>query len=123
MHARRETEDIDRHVEAEIFVRQQMLSGPAVGAFQPTLYVVTMTDPVRRNPHHGVRPLHAAWPGLYLLGREWHEFWTGDFIWMGCYMPQQFYCTGWGRPPTCSTRTSIGTCGSGPFQALVGERG
>ena len=33
--------------------------------------------------------------GLYLLGRDWHECWTGDFIWMGSYVPQQFYCTGW----------------------------
>ncbi|MCC6719530.1 MAG: (S)-ureidoglycine aminohydrolase [Acetobacteraceae bacterium] len=34
--------------------------------------------------------------GMYLLGRTWHEVWTGDFIWMGPYCPQQFYPTGWG---------------------------
>lgn len=34
--------------------------------------------------------------GNYLLGRDWHEVWTGDFIWMGPFVPQQFYCTGWG---------------------------
>jgi (S)-ureidoglycine aminohydrolase len=33
--------------------------------------------------------------GLQLLDREWHELWTGDFVWMGSFVPQQFYCTGW----------------------------
>jgi (S)-ureidoglycine aminohydrolase len=42
---------------------------------------------------HGLYMLQGQ--GLYLLGREWHECWTGDFIWMGPYVPQQFYCTGW----------------------------
>ena len=42
---------------------------------------------------HGLYMLQGQ--GLYLLGREWHECWTGDFIWMGSYVPQQFYCTGW----------------------------
>ncbi|WP_254070380.1 (S)-ureidoglycine aminohydrolase [Acidisphaera sp. L21] len=42
---------------------------------------------------HGLYMLEGQ--GLYLLGREWHECWTGDFIWMGSYVPQQFYCTGW----------------------------
>ena len=44
---------------------------------------------------HGLYMLNGQ--GLYLLGREWHECWTGDFIWMGPYVPQQFYCTGWGE--------------------------
>ncbi len=44
---------------------------------------------------HGLYMLEGQ--GLYLLGREWHECWTGDFIWMGPYVPQQFYCTGWGE--------------------------
>lgn len=43
---------------------------------------------------HGLYMLEGQ--GLYLLGREWHECWTGDFIWMGPYCPQQFYATGWG---------------------------
>lgn len=34
--------------------------------------------------------------GLQLLGTDWHEIWTGDFVWMGSYVPQQFYGTGWG---------------------------
>ncbi len=34
--------------------------------------------------------------GLQLLGTDWHEIWTGDFVWMGSYVPQQFYATGWG---------------------------
>jgi (S)-ureidoglycine aminohydrolase len=34
--------------------------------------------------------------GLQLLGRDWHEIWEGDFIWMGPWVPQQFYATGWG---------------------------
>jgi (S)-ureidoglycine aminohydrolase len=42
---------------------------------------------------HGLFMLRGQ--GLYLLGRDWHECWTGDFIWMGSYVPQQFYCTGW----------------------------
>ncbi len=42
---------------------------------------------------HGLYMLQGQ--GLYLLGREWHECWTGDFVWMGSYVPQQFYCTGW----------------------------
>ncbi|WP_424811188.1 (S)-ureidoglycine aminohydrolase [Roseococcus sp. YIM B11640] len=44
---------------------------------------------------HGLYMLEGQ--GLYLLGREWHECWTGDFIWMGPYVPQQFYATGWGE--------------------------
>jgi (S)-ureidoglycine aminohydrolase len=42
---------------------------------------------------HGLYMLQGQ--GLYLLGRDWHECWSGDFIWMGSYVPQQFYCTGW----------------------------
>jgi (S)-ureidoglycine aminohydrolase len=44
---------------------------------------------------HGLYMLQGQ--GLYLLGRDWHECWTGDFVWMGPYVPQQFYCTGWGE--------------------------
>jgi (S)-ureidoglycine aminohydrolase len=33
--------------------------------------------------------------GLYLLENDWHEIWADDFIWMGSYVPQQFYPTGW----------------------------
>lgn len=43
---------------------------------------------------HGLLMLSGQ--GMYLLGRSWHEVWTGDFIWMGPYCPQQFYPTGWG---------------------------
>jgi (S)-ureidoglycine aminohydrolase len=42
---------------------------------------------------HGLYMLQGQ--GLYLLGREWHECWAGDFVWMGSYVPQQFYATGW----------------------------
>ncbi len=42
---------------------------------------------------HGLYMLEGQ--GLYLLGRDWHECWAGDFIWMGAYVPQQFYATGW----------------------------
>ncbi len=42
---------------------------------------------------HGLYMLRGQ--GLYLLGRDWHECWAGDFIWMASYVPQQFYCTGW----------------------------
>ncbi len=42
---------------------------------------------------HGLLMLEGQ--GLQLLDRDWHEVWTGDFIWMGPFVPQQFYCTGW----------------------------
>jgi (S)-ureidoglycine aminohydrolase len=42
---------------------------------------------------HGLYMLQGQ--GLYLLGRDWHECWAGDFVWMGAYVPQQFYATGW----------------------------
>jgi len=42
---------------------------------------------------HGLYMLQGQ--GLQLLGRDWHEIWTGDFVWMGSYVPQQFYGTGW----------------------------
>src|SRR5262249_33025993 len=32
--------------------------------------------------------------GLYFLDDEWMEVETGDFIWMGPYVPQSFYATG-----------------------------
>jgi (S)-ureidoglycine aminohydrolase len=43
---------------------------------------------------HGLVMLEGQ--GLQLLNRDWHELWTGDFVWMGSFLPQQFYCTGWG---------------------------
>ncbi len=43
---------------------------------------------------HGLYMLEGQ--GLYLLGRDWHEIWARDFIWMGGYCPQQFYPTGHG---------------------------
>lgn len=43
---------------------------------------------------HGLVMLEGQ--GLQLLDRDWHEIWEGDFIWMGPFVPQQFYCTGWG---------------------------
>ncbi|GGC56372.1 hypothetical protein GCM10011504_38420 [Siccirubricoccus deserti] len=42
---------------------------------------------------HGLVMLEGQ--GLQLLNRDWHELWTGDFVWMGSFVPQQFYCTGW----------------------------
>jgi (S)-ureidoglycine aminohydrolase len=44
---------------------------------------------------HGLFMLEGQ--GLYLLGGDWHECWADDFIWMGPYVPQQFYATGWGE--------------------------
>ncbi len=44
---------------------------------------------------HGLMMLEGQ--GLYYLGQDWHEIWTGDFIWMGSFCPQQFYPTGYGR--------------------------
>ncbi|MCB4820494.1 (S)-ureidoglycine aminohydrolase [Roseicella aerolata] len=42
---------------------------------------------------HGLVMLEGQ--GLQLLDRDWHELWAGDFVWMGSFVPQQFYCTGW----------------------------
>jgi (S)-ureidoglycine aminohydrolase len=44
---------------------------------------------------HGLYMLEGQ--GLYLLANDWHEAVVDDFIWMGPYCPQQFYCTGWGE--------------------------
>lgn len=41
---------------------------------------------------HGLYMLQGQ--GLYLLEEQWHEIWQDDFIWMGPYVPQQFYPTG-----------------------------
>ena len=41
---------------------------------------------------HGMVMLQGQ--ALQLLGRDWHEIWTGDFVWMGPYVPQQIYATG-----------------------------
>ena len=42
---------------------------------------------------HGLYMLEGQ--GLYLLANDWHEVQQDDFIWMGPYCPQHFYCTGW----------------------------
>ncbi len=43
---------------------------------------------------HGLYMLQGQ--GMYQLGNEdWHECWTGDFIWMGPFCPQFFIATGW----------------------------
>jgi len=41
---------------------------------------------------HGLVMLRGQ--ALQLLGRDWHELWEGDFVWMGPYLPQQIYATG-----------------------------
>jgi (S)-ureidoglycine aminohydrolase len=41
---------------------------------------------------HGMVMLQGQ--ALQLLGRDWHELWTGDFVWMGPYLPQQIYAVG-----------------------------
>lgn len=42
---------------------------------------------------HGLYMLEGQ--GLYLLAGDWHEVQPDDFIWMGPFCPQHFYCTGW----------------------------
>lgn len=44
---------------------------------------------------HGLYMLEGQ--GLYLLAGDLHEVQTADFIWMGPYCPQFFYCTGQGE--------------------------
>ena len=41
---------------------------------------------------HGMVMLQGQ--ALQLLGRDWHELWTGDFVWMGPFVPQQIYAVG-----------------------------
>ncbi len=41
---------------------------------------------------HGMVMLQGQ--ALQLLGRDWHELWAGDFVWMGPFVPQQIYATG-----------------------------
>ena len=41
---------------------------------------------------HGVYMLQGQ--GLYYLGDRWYQVKGGDFIWMGNFTPQSFYCTG-----------------------------
>jgi len=41
---------------------------------------------------HGLYMLKGQ--GLYFLEKSWHEVWREDFIWMGSYVPQQFFTTG-----------------------------
>lgn len=59
-------------------------------SFEPGTYFPFVETHIMQ---HGLYMLEGQ--GLYLLGREWHECWAGDFIWMGAYVPQQFYATGW----------------------------
>ena len=41
---------------------------------------------------HGVYMLQGQ--GVYYLGERWYQVKEGDFIWMGNFTPQSFYCTG-----------------------------
>ena len=41
---------------------------------------------------HGMVMLQGQ--ALQMLGRDWHELWGDDFVWMGPYVPQQIYATG-----------------------------
>jgi (S)-ureidoglycine aminohydrolase len=42
---------------------------------------------------HGVYMLQGQ--GLYYLGDRWYQVKAGDFIWMGSFTTQSFYCTGY----------------------------
>jgi len=44
---------------------------------------------------HGLYMLEGQ--GMYLLQKDWHECWEGDFIYMAPFCPQFFYSTGWNR--------------------------
>lgn len=59
--------------------------------FQPGVYFPYVETHIME---HGLYMLEGQ--GLYLLGGDWHEVQPDDFIWMGPYCPQHFYCTGWG---------------------------
>jgi (S)-ureidoglycine aminohydrolase len=60
--------------------------------FQPGVYFPYVETHIME---HGLYMLEGQ--GLYLLGGDWHETQADDFIWMGPYCPQHFYCTGWGE--------------------------
>lgn len=45
--------------------------------------------------HHETHGLYIlSGQGMQYLGNEWYPVKAGDFIWMGPYVPQAFYCTG-----------------------------
>ena len=60
--------------------------------FQPGVYFPYVETHIME---HGLYMLEGQ--GLYLLGGGQYEVEAGDFIWMGPYCPQFFWCTGWGE--------------------------
>lgn len=60
--------------------------------FQPGVYFPYVETHIME---HGLYMLEGQ--GLYLLGDSHYEVEPGDFIWMGPYCPQFFWCTGWGE--------------------------
>lgn len=61
-------------------------------AFQPGNYFPMVETHVME---HGLYMLEGQ--GMYLLQNDWHECWTGDFVYMGPFCPQFFYATGWSQ--------------------------
>lgn len=59
-------------------------------SFQPGTYFPFVETHIME---HGLYMLSGQ--GMYLLGRDWHECWKHDFIYMAPYCPQFFYATGW----------------------------
>jgi (S)-ureidoglycine aminohydrolase len=60
--------------------------------FQPGVYFPYVETHIME---HGLYMLEGQ--GVYLLGERHVEAETDDFIWMGPYCPQFFWCTGWGE--------------------------
>lgn len=60
--------------------------------FQPGVYFPYVETHIME---HGLYMLEGQ--GVYLLGDRQLEAETDDFIWMGPYCPQFFWCTGWGE--------------------------
>jgi len=58
-------------------------------SFQPGTYFPAIETHIME---HGLYMLKGQ--GLYFLEKTWHEVWQDDFIWMGSYVPQQFFTTG-----------------------------
>lgn len=58
--------------------------------FEPGVYFPHVETHIME---HGLYMLEGG--GLYVLAGDIHEVQADDFIWMGPYCPQFFFCTGW----------------------------
>jgi (S)-ureidoglycine aminohydrolase len=78
-----------------VILQKLLPSAPAIDiamnifTFQPGTSLPVIETHIMQ---HGVYMLQGQ--GLYYLGDRWYQVKAGDFIWMGNFTPQSFYCTG-----------------------------